>query len=214
MSIAKKDIINKNIDKNENNKQKIINSIKITTINNNKDEKIEETKDNSIKLINDNTKNENVGIKNNYINNKDLNQNETKTKVKKIISKFLINNEEKNFKLKNNNNDKNYNTKQNSIQSLDTKKNSNKERVLIITEKNSSSSFNSDFSSIIRKGDEFIKDLNDNKNKLDNKEKSEILHLYSNKTLIENLIPNKEENKNPTNNKEFNQDSFYIVINL
>ena len=208
LSLSKKDIINKNIDKNKNNEQKIINSIKITTINNNKDEKIEETKDNSKKLINDNTKNENVGIRNNYINNKDLNQNGVKTKEKKNISKFLINNEEINSKLKNNDNDKKCNTKENSILSLDSKKNSNKDRVLVINEKNSSSSFNSDFSKIIRKGDELVKDLNDNKNKLDNKEKSEILHLYSNKTLVENLIPNKEENKNPINNKEFNQDHF------
>jgi hypothetical protein len=53
----------------------------------------------------------NIGIKNNYIGNKDLNKNETKTKEKKIVSKFLINNEEKNSKMENNNNDKNEYTK-------------------------------------------------------------------------------------------------------
>ena len=71
MSITKKELINKNIDNNENNEQKIINSIKITKIINNKDEKIEETKNNSIKLIDDNKKKMNIGIKNNYIDNKE-----------------------------------------------------------------------------------------------------------------------------------------------
>ena len=208
LSMTKKDIINKNIDKNENNEQKIENSIKLTKIINNKDEKIEEAKGNSIKLINDNIKNENTGIKNNYIDNKDLNKNETKTKEKKISSKFLINNEEKNSKMENNHNDKNDNSKKNSTKSLLSSKSSNKDRVLIISEKNSSSSFNSGFTNINIKEDEFIKDLNDNKNKLDNKDKPEIMHLYSNKTLIENLISDKEENKIPSNSKELNQDGF------
>ena len=208
LSITKKELINKNIDNNENNEQKIINSIKVGKIINNKDEKIEETKNNSIKLIDDNKKKMNIGIKINYIGNKDLNKNETKTKEKKIVSKFLINNKEKNSKMENNNNDKNEYTKKNSIKSLNSKKSSNKDRVLIISEKNSSSSFNSGFTNINKNEDELLKDLNNNKNKLDNKDKPEIMHLYSNKTLLENLIPDKEENEIPTNKKDLNEDSF------
>ena len=121
------------------------------------------------------------------------NKNETKTKEKKIVSKFLINNEEKNSKMENNNNDKNEYTKKNSIKSLNSKKSSNKDRVLIISEKNSSSSFNSGLTNINKNEDELLKYLNNNKNKLDNKDKPEIMHLYSNKTLLENLIPDKEE---------------------
>jgi len=220
LPITKKDINNKSIDKNENNEQKIKNSIKNTKIINNKNEKIEEAKKESIKLINGNTKNEKIEIKNNYINNKDLYKNEkseAKTKEKKIISKFLINNEENNSKKENysnNNSNNSYNGKKdkiekNSIKSLSSmKSSSNKDRVVIISEKDSSNSFNSDFSKINKKGNEYDIDLDDNKNKLENNDKHEISHLYSNKTLVDSLIPNKEENKSPTNNNEINQDSF------